>query len=256
MMLEICVDSLEAAVTAASGGAERIELCGDLAEGGITPSAGLIQAVRAAVSTGLFVMIRPRGGDSFYSQRELEVMEADIAEARRLGADGVVLGVLDGEGRVDVARTERLVKLAAPMQVTFHRAFDMTPDLEEACQDVLTAGAHRILTSGGRQTARLGARRIARLVEMANGRIGIMAASGINAQNAAELIRLTGVTEVHASLRRRVASPVRRRNNSVSMGVRKNAEFVRYELMEADVRALRNAIDSALAPAGVAHSVQ
>jgi copper homeostasis protein len=250
MVLEICVDSLEAAITAASGGAERIELCSDLTEGGITPSAGLIGTVRAAVSIDVFAMIRPRGGDSLYSAREMETMEADIAEAKRLGVNGVVLGVLDADGRVDVARTAHLVKLAAPMEVTFHRAFDMTPDLERACEDAIAAGAHRILTSGGKQTARVGAARIARLVERAGARIGIMAASGINAHNAAELIRSTGVTEVHASLRRQAASPVKFRNNGVSMGARKDAEFVRYELIEADVRALRGAVDSAGAAAG------
>ena len=256
MALEICVDSVEAAIVADRGGAERIELCGDLMEGGITPSAGLIAMVRSAVSIDVFVMIRPRGGDSLYSAREIDTMETDIAEAKRLGANGVVLGVLGSDSRVDVPRTERLVKLAAPMAVTFHRAFDMTPDLDQACEDAISTGAHRILTSGGMQTARKGAEEIARLVERAGQRIGIVAASGINARNAAELIRATGVTEVHASLRRRAPSPVRHRNNGVSMGTRKNAEFVRYELLEADVRALRSAVDSATAMAGVGPFVQ
>jgi copper homeostasis protein len=256
MMLEICVDSLDSAIVAAKEGAERIELCSDLLEGGVTPSAGIIQKVRAAVSIQLFVMIRPRGGDSVYTNREFEVMEADIAEARRLGADGVVLGVLDYESMVDVARTTRLVRLAAPMQVTFHRAFDLTPDLDRACDDVIATGAHRILTSGGRQTARMGAENIRRLCRRAGSRIAIMAGSGINAHNAAELARLTGVTEMHASLRRRAPSPVRYRHNGVAMGARKNAEFIRYELREADVRALRQALDSALEPAAEGRSVQ
>lgn len=255
MVVEICVDSLEAAVTAGRGGADRIELCSDLIEGGITPSAGLLRMVRAAVSIDLFAMIRPRGGDSVYSAGEMETMEADIAEAKRLGANGVVLGVLTPECQVDISRTERLVKLAAPMQVTFHRAIDMTPDLERACEDAIATGAHRILTSGGKQTARMGAEQIARLVERAGTRIGIMAGSGINARNAAELILATGVTEMHASLRRQVASPVKYRNNGVSMGARKNAEFIRYELIEADVRALRQAVD-AVVTAGAGHSVQ
>ncbi|MGH9606431.1 MAG: copper homeostasis protein CutC [Terracidiphilus sp.] len=257
MVVEICVDSLEAAITAASGGADRIELCSDLMEGGITPSAGLIRMVRSAVAIDVFVMIRPRGGDSVYSAREMETMEADIAEAKRLGANGVVLGVLGGDGRVDVARTQRLVKLAAPMEVTFHRAFDMTPDLEQACEDAIAAGARRILTSGGKQTAYMGAEQIARLVKRTRERIGIMAASGINAQNAAQLIGATGVTELHASLRRRAASPAIYRNNGVSMGARKNAEFVRYELREADVRALRETVNSAVGvTAGAGNSVQ
>ncbi len=256
MVLEICVDSLEAARIAAKGGADRIELCSDLLDGGITPSAGLLRSVRSAVSIDIFVMIRPRGGDSLYSAQEIETMEADIDEARRLGANGVVLGVLGSDSRVDVAAAGRLVELAAPMDVTFHRAFDLTPDLAQACRDVIAAGAHRILTSGGKQTAHLGAAQIARLVESTNPRIGIVAASGINAHNAAELIQATGVTEIHASLRRRRTGSLEHRNHGVSMGARKNAEFVRYELREADVRALRQAVDSVTAQASAAHSVE
>src|ERR1035437_4449723 len=128
MVLEMCVDSVDSALTAAKGGADRIELCSDLTEGGITPSSGLIQSVRAGVDVGLYVMIRPRGGDSLYSDNEFELMKLDILETKRLGADGVVLGLLTADGQVDLPRTEKLVRLAAPMQVTFHRAIDMTPD--------------------------------------------------------------------------------------------------------------------------------
>ncbi|MFP5210416.1 MAG: copper homeostasis protein CutC [Acidobacteriota bacterium] len=256
MVLEICVDSLESAIVAAKGGAERIELCSDLMEGGITPSAGLIQAVRNAVAIDLFVMIRPRGGDSVYSIRELEVMEKDIAVARQLGANGVVLGVLRRDGRVDIRRTEQLVKLALPMQVTFHRAFDMTPDLEQACEDVIAAGAHRILTSGGKQTARKGGAQIARLVKRAGTRVGVMAGSGINARNAVELARVTGAAEFHASLRKQVKNPVRYSKSGLSIGVPKSAELVRFVLAEADVRALRQALDSAVATAIAGHSVE
>ncbi len=201
-------------------------------------------------------MIRPRGGDSVYSIRELEVMEKDIAAARQLGANGVVLGVLRDDGRVDIRRTEQLVKLASPMQVTFHRAFDMTPDLEQACEDVIAAGAHRILTSGGKQTARKGGAQIARLVKRAGTRVGVMAGSGINARNAVELARVTGAVEFHASLRKQVKNPVKYRKNDVSVGVRKSVDFIRFMLAEADVRALRQALDSAVATAIAGHAVE
>ncbi len=256
MVLEMCVDSLDSAITAAKGGADRIELCSDLMEGGITPSSGLIQVVRAAVDIDLFVMIRPRGGDSLYSENELELMAVDILEARRLGADGVVLGVLTADGNVDIPRTEKLVGLAAPMQVTFHRAIDMTPDPAGACDDVLATGAHRILTSGGKQTALLGAEQIAHLVAKAGSKISIMAGSGIDAHNVVKLAQASGVTEFHASLRRPVMSPVTYRKDGIRMGTQKNAEFIRYQLLEEDVRDLRKALDHMARMTPEKHSVQ
>lgn len=244
MILEICVDSLESALTAARGGADRIELCSDLLEGGITPSAGLIEAVRAEAPVELYVMIRPRGGDFVYSDRELQVMAADIREARRLGADGVVLGVLTMAGEVDVARTHALVAQAAPMKVTFHRAIDMVADTDRACEDIVSTGAHRILTSGGRQTAPEGINQIASLVRAAAGRIAIMAGSGINAATVAKVAQATGACEFHASLRKAVASPVQHRNDKVAMGTQPGLEYTRYRLAEEDVAALRGALDA------------
>ncbi|MFZ0759102.1 MAG: copper homeostasis protein CutC, partial [Candidatus Sulfotelmatobacter sp.] len=199
--IEVCVDSVASALAAEQGGARRVELCSNLLEGGVTPSAGLIELVRARTSIGLQVMIRPRGGDFFYTPEEFETMRRDITVARKLGADGVVLGILHPNGRVDTERTRQLVDLARPLSVTFHRAFDMSADLLCALEDVCTTGADRLLTSGGEQTAGQAVEPIAQLVKSARGRMAIMAGGGIDQHNAASIIEQTGVREIHVGLR-------------------------------------------------------
>jgi copper homeostasis protein len=236
--VEIVVDCVASARAAERGGATRLELCSSLIEGGVTPSAGLIELTRAAVSIGVFVMIRPRGGDFYYDAEEFEIMQRDIAAAKRLGADGVVFGLLDVNGNIDIVRTRELVELARPLGVTFHRAFDMTPDLFRALEDICGAGVDRLLTSGGEQTAPQGSVTIAKLVEKAQGRIAIMPGSGIKPENARALVEQTGVRELHAGLRTSLPSPMLHRNPRISMGSAADQEYQRFVVLEENVRKL------------------
>ena len=207
-VLEVCVDSVASAMAAEKGGAQRVELCSGLAEGGITPSAGLIVMTRKRVAIALHVLIRPRAGDFGYTADEFEVMKRDVALAKQLGVDGVVFGILGPDGRVDVPRTQELVELSRPLKVTFHRAFDAAADLLTALEDVIRTGADRILTSGGVPTAKEGADVIASLVTASQGRVIVMACGTIRAANVRRILDSTGVSEVHANLQSLVPRPV------------------------------------------------
>jgi copper homeostasis protein len=240
--IEVCVDSVASALTAERGGADRIELCSSLIEGGVTPSAGLMEIVRRSVSFPMHVMIRPRGGDFFYDEHEFEVMQHDVALAKTLGADGVVFGILDTHGRVDASRTRELVELAHPLSVTFHRAFDMTDDLFRALEDVWSTGADRLLTSGGEQTAVQGIDTIAELVKRAGKRIFIMAGSGIKPENARGLVDRTGVREIHVGLRSSFESSMRFHNPRISLGTATGHEYDRFVVLEDNVRRLRQSL--------------
>ena len=196
MTIEVCAYSLESCINAQAGGAGRIELCGGLGEGGTTPSAGLIEIVRKHIDIKLFVMIRPRGGDFVYDFFEEEIMKKDILLAKSLGADGVVLGILQADGQVDIARTKALVDLASPMKVTFHRAFDLAADPSKALKAIIETGAERILTSGQKPTALEGIQLLKQLSKEAHGKIEIMAGGGVNHHNAAQL-KEAGVHSLH-----------------------------------------------------------
>lgn len=199
-LIEIAVDTVEAAVAAEGGGADRVELCGDLSVGGVTPAAALLRAVREQIRIPVFVMIRPRAGDFVYSAAEFEEMKVSIVAAKGFGADGLVLGILKPDNRVDIQRAGELVSLAKPLPVTFHRAFDDTVDLPQALEDVVQTGVTRILTSGGAASALEGAENIASLVDAAGERIVIVPGAGINADNVLSVAATTRAREFHSGL--------------------------------------------------------
>jgi len=201
MIIEIAVFSLESAIMAFNAGAHRIELCSAPAEGGLTPSAATMRLARKYVKIPIHVMIRPREGDFCYSGKEFESMLLDIAAAKMVGMEGIVAGILNPDGTVDEKRTAILVDAAAPMNVTFHRAFDMAKDQNEALEAIIYAGCARILTSGGQQTAPQGIDKLADLVSKAGDRISIMPGSGINFSNVKSLAEATGSKEMHLSAR-------------------------------------------------------
>jgi copper homeostasis protein len=238
IIVEVCVDSLESATAAERGGARRVELCGNLAEGGVTPSAGLIATTRQKISIGLHVMIRPRAGDFCYTSDEFEVMRRDVLMAKQLGADGVVFGVLTEDANVDIERTRALVDLARPLNTTYHRAFDMSADLLLSLEYVAETGADRILTSGGATTAIEGTATLRNLVEAASGRTIIMGCGGIDHQNVQSVIEKTSVREIHVGLRTPIASSMRYRNNAISLGPFRGNEYQRFVVLEENVAQL------------------
>jgi copper homeostasis protein len=197
MLVEACVDSVESAIAAERGGAGRLELCDSLHDGGTTPSAGMIAAVKHAVDIPVFVIVRPRGGGFVYTDAELDVMRRDIEAAARLGADGIVLGALTRQADVDADRTRRLLDVAPGLPATFHRAFDLVRDQRVALESIVTLGVARVLTSGGAASALDGASTIADLVRQSSNRVTLMAGGGVREENVSEIVRRSGVREVH-----------------------------------------------------------
>lgn len=199
MTLEICANSIESAIAAAQGGADRIELCTNLSEGGTTPSFGQIKWCLENLSLAVWPLIRPRGGDFVYSRAEFDEMLLDVANCKKMGCHGVVTGILHGDRTVDQERCQQLIAAAYPMPVTFHRAFDRCASQTEALAVVISLGFVRILTSGGKADAHQGANDIANLIKQANGRIEIMPGAGLNATNILEVAQITGATSFHTS---------------------------------------------------------
>ena len=213
--LEICSFNLTSAMVAQLAGAHRVELCASPDEGGTTPSPGLIANAREQLHIELYPIIRPRGGDFLFSDEEFRIMLKDVAYCKQIGCDGVVIGMLCTDGTVDRARCGKLVQLAYPMGVTFHRAFDWAVNPFEAMEDIIAIGCERILTSGQRPTAMEGAALINELIRQADHRIIIMPGSGVRSSNMPALMKDTGACEFHTSARSRIASAMQYVNTSM-----------------------------------------
>lgn len=240
-LFEVCLEGVDSAIAAERGGAGRVELCAALIEGGITPSRGVIAACRAAIDIDLMVMIRPRSGDFYYTERELDVMVADIEDCKSIGVTGVVFGCLTPAG--DVARTQvqTLRRAAGDLSVTFHRAFDVCREPHRSLEELIELGVDRVLTSGHAATVPEGLPLLTELVNQAGDRIGILPGCGITPENVAEVLRVTGAREFHATAWSKLESPMRYRNEAVYMGIPGLAEYERWVTDEAVVEAFLEA---------------
>ena len=217
-LIELCVEGIDGFLAAQDAGADRVELCASLMEGGLTPSLATIRAAVKAAKIPVHVIIRPRGGDFLYSETEFETMVEDIAALRGEGVSGVVIGCLTPDGRIDEARTKRLVEAARPMSVTCHRAFDMTADAGEALEALIRCGVDRVLTSGQRDTALEGLAILKAANEQAAGRIVIMGCGALDADNIRAVRDGAGLAELHFAALKTVPSGMAFRNPHVGMG--------------------------------------
>lgn len=217
-ILEVCANSYESALAAQLGGAKRVEFCDNLAEGGTTPSYAQIALAKRNLSIEIWPIIRPRGGDFLYSEIEFELMKEDVKICKSLNCEGFVTGILKADGSIDQERCAELIELAKPMKAAFHRAFDMSNDMEVALEEVIQLGFIRVLTSGGASSAIEGAKNLRKLVKQADGRINIMPGAGINKHNLSQLLAETGATDFHASAKSFVQSKMQYRNTRTKMG--------------------------------------
>ena len=239
MIYEICVDSIDGVAAAKTAGADRVELCADLLEGGITPSRGMIRRARTIPGIRLHVIIRPRGGDFLFDDDEFAVMEADIDTAKAEGADGVVIGLLTADATIDIERTRRLIERARPMAVTFHRAFDMTADPFAALETLIELGVDRVLTSGQEATVLEGLPLLAELIRRAGDRIIIMPGGGITARNVERIVAEARPKEMHFAAMEPTTSGMRNRRDHVFMGgALRPPEYDRLVTSTASIRAV------------------
>lgn len=243
--IEICVEGVDGLVAAQEAGADRVELCASLLEGGLTPSLGVVREALRVATIPFHVIIRPRGGDFLYSELEFGAMVEDVKAMRELGVAGVVIGCLTADGRIDADRTKALVEAARPMKVTCHRAFDMTVDYREALETLIACGVDRVLTSGQRDTAIDGIDILRDTAAIADGRIVVMACGALDAGNIAHVRRETGVDEMHFAALRTLKSPMAFRNPHVGMGG--TAIEREYEITLTDRDAVRATIAAARA---------
>ena len=241
IILEICAADIESVYAAARGGAERVELCCALGEGGLTPSIGMIEEALSVPDIKVNVLIRPRSGDFLYSEAEQRVMIRDIDVCRRLGVNGVVFGALTPEGNVDVVACHHMAEAAGPLRKTFHRAFDMLRDPHQAASEISALGFDHILTSGHAASALEGASTIAGL-QAEFPEITFIAAGGISPSNAAYIVGRTGVRELHASAKTTIPSSMRYRQHGVSMGAHNANEYTRITASELTIREIIEAL--------------
>lgn len=243
MILEACVDSVESAIAAQQGGADRLELCSNLIIGGTTPSMALYQEVIRNVSIPIHILIRPRFGDFLYSDHEFNVMCREVRAFKQEGAKGIVIGMLLQDGKLDLDRMRELMKCAAGMSVTLHRAFDMSADLMESLNDAVGLGIATILTSGGEESASQGLEMLRELNREASGRIQIMAGAGLNAESITKLHKLTEICVFHMSGKEVMDSKMRFRNGRINMGLPGISEYQIWKTSEAQIRSARTVLD-------------
>ena len=235
--LEICCYTVESAVTAERAGADRVELCDNYPEGGTTPSCGAVQFALESLNIPVNVMVRPRGGDFLYTEAEYEIMKKDVLSFRALGANGIVAGILTPDGDIDLNRTAELVELASPLEVTFHRAFDMCREPLAALEQLKDTGITRILTSGAKKSVMEGIDLLGQLVRAAGDDLSVMPGCGVNENTLPALIERTGAREYHSAAQAFQESRMEHRNREVSMGGVEGIE--EYKTVTVDAERIR-----------------